>query len=213
MSTPEDDEALRLNGLHRFRKHSPRLLLQEYSHCEVPAGCGGVVLRWIDREAGLPALVRLAALGPIDCWLDDVELRTTRIELSAGPHVLALAIRELPGPGTPMLAELAVNLPDQSETLVRSEASRWWIVDAPPAGDWTRPGYDAAAQGWRRASEHSDYAAALGEHERWRWSSIARNARALALPDTQAWLRCEFTLTPDLITRHLTAAEERWRDR
>src|SRR5574339_211352 len=71
--TTSDDEALRLNTLHRFRKHSPRLLLQEYSHCEVPAGCGGVVLRWIDREGGLPVVVRVAALGPVRAWLDGTE--------------------------------------------------------------------------------------------------------------------------------------------
>ena len=42
MADELDSEALRLNTLNRFRKHSPRLLLEEYSHCEVPAGCGGV---------------------------------------------------------------------------------------------------------------------------------------------------------------------------
>ena len=46
------DEGPKLNGPDRYRKRSPRLVLEEHSHCEVPAGCGGVVLRWIntDRE-------------------------------------------------------------------------------------------------------------------------------------------------------------------
>ena len=36
----------RLNSVDRFRKKSERLVLEEHGHCEVPAGCGGVVLRW-----------------------------------------------------------------------------------------------------------------------------------------------------------------------
>jgi hypothetical protein len=33
---------LKLNDLDRYHKRSASLILQEYSHCEVPAGCGGV---------------------------------------------------------------------------------------------------------------------------------------------------------------------------
>lgn len=40
------DRDLKINSLSRFSKQSSRLVLEEYSHCEVPAGCGGVVLRW-----------------------------------------------------------------------------------------------------------------------------------------------------------------------
>jgi hypothetical protein len=36
---------LRLNSLSRYTKRSPEYVLEEHSHCEVPAGCGGVVLR------------------------------------------------------------------------------------------------------------------------------------------------------------------------
>lgn len=43
---------LKLNTLDRFTKQPGLLALQESSHCEVPAGCGGVVLRWIDPRAG-----------------------------------------------------------------------------------------------------------------------------------------------------------------
>jgi hypothetical protein len=51
------DHKLKLNGLSRYTKQSPRLVLEEYSHCEVPAGYGGVVLRWRNPDQPLPMLV------------------------------------------------------------------------------------------------------------------------------------------------------------
>ena len=66
-----DAEALRINKLHRFAKHSPRLVLHEYSHCEVPAGCGGVVLRWLDPATGRPCVIELGSVDLRACvWLD-----------------------------------------------------------------------------------------------------------------------------------------------
>jgi hypothetical protein len=215
----DDDEALRLNTLHRFSKHSPRLLLQEYSHCEVPAGCGGVVLRWIEREGGLPAILRMAALGPIRCWLDERELISSTVELHAGKHVLALEVTELPRANTPIAVRLDVNLPNNSTTLLRSAAdSRWWLTLATPSGDWSRLGYDASAHGWVRTREHPNYEAEVPQDQRWRWSSLTREpyanrpqipaaARPLMLPSTQVWLRCEFTLDAVTITRHLAPAD------
>lgn len=87
------DDDLRINTLHRFAKHSPRLTLQEYSHCEVPAGCGGVVLRWVDPRRGVPIRVRAIVLGETETWLDGAPLPGgghTRIE--AGTHVLAVHV-------------------------------------------------------------------------------------------------------------------------
>jgi hypothetical protein len=220
----DDEEALRLNTLHRFSKHSPRLLLQEYSHCEVPAGCGGVVLRWIEREGGLPAILRMAALGPIRCWLDDRELISSTLELHAGEHVLALEVTELPRSNTPIAVRLDVNLPNNSTTLLRSaEDSRWWVTIAEPSGAWSGLGYDAAAHHWTRALAHPDHEAEVPQDQRWRWSSLTREpyanrpqipaaARPLALPSTRAWLRCEFTLDAATIARHLTDSEVRARD-
>ncbi|MBX3232066.1 MAG: hypothetical protein KIT84_19875 [Labilithrix sp.] len=90
-----DESDLRINTLHRFEKHSPRLTLQEYSHCEVPAGCGGVVLRWIDPRLGPSARVRVVAIGAVDTWLDGVLLGGDRAPLGPGRHVVALRLRSL----------------------------------------------------------------------------------------------------------------------
>lgn len=52
-----DEQELKLNGISRYSKRSPRLVLEEYGHCEVPAGCGGVVLRWRKPNQPVPALL------------------------------------------------------------------------------------------------------------------------------------------------------------
>jgi hypothetical protein len=219
----DDEEALRLNTLHRFSKHSPRLLLQEYSHCEVPAGCGGVVLRWIEREGGLPAILRMAALGSIRGWLDERELISSTMSLRAGEHVLALEVTELPRANTPLVVRLDVNLPNDGTTLLRSAAdSRWWLTLAEPSEDWRARGYDASAHGWSRVLAHPDHESELPQDQRWRWSSLTREpysdrpgipaaAQALALPSPHVWLRCVFTLDAATLERHLVGAEARTR--
>lgn len=97
-SMSDDDEALRLNTLHRFRKFSPRLLLEEYSHCEVPAGCGGVVLRWIDPSAATPAVIRVFADAQLSSWLNGVAIESGRVDLRPGMNVLALALEQVQQP-------------------------------------------------------------------------------------------------------------------
>lgn len=90
-----DDDDLRINTLHRFAKHSPRLTLQEYSHCEVPAGCGGVVLRWVDPSLGPCVRVRVVGIGTVETWMDGRRLIGDRVPLGPGRHVLALHFQSL----------------------------------------------------------------------------------------------------------------------
>jgi hypothetical protein len=47
----------RLNSLDRFRKQPGRLVLEEHSHCQVPAGCGGGVLRRRNPQEGPQAFL------------------------------------------------------------------------------------------------------------------------------------------------------------
>src|SRR5947199_1939086 len=81
-----------LNSVERFRKQPGRLVLEEHSHCEVPAGCGGVVLRWRNPLAALPVTVHLYAPVKPVCFLDGDELQTGRIDLVPGRHVAAVLL-------------------------------------------------------------------------------------------------------------------------
>src|SRR5438445_588541 len=81
-----------LNSLERFRKQPGRLVLEEHSHCEVPAGCGGVVLRWRNPRATLPLLLHLYAPGEFTLSLDGDTPRTGRVDVAPGRHVVGLVL-------------------------------------------------------------------------------------------------------------------------
>src|SRR6185437_8664756 len=85
----------RLNSLNRFRKQSARLVLEEHGHCEIPAGCGGVVLRWRNPRAALPVSIQFYSSVPSTCWLDGAEVRVGRMDLAMGRHVVAIAVEEV----------------------------------------------------------------------------------------------------------------------
>lgn len=108
------DEDLRLNTLHRFAKRSSRLTLLEYSHCEVPAGCGGVVLRWVDTEGRVAVRVRVRRTGGmIDTWLDGEPLDTSSALIAPGiPHVLAFHVRLRPGTTTELRPSVSLERDD-----------------------------------------------------------------------------------------------------
>jgi hypothetical protein len=85
----------RLNSLDRFRKKSDRLVLEEHGHCEVPAGCGGVILRWRNPHALQSAVLWLYAPVPADLLLDGEPPGRGRVDLTVGRHVLALALENV----------------------------------------------------------------------------------------------------------------------
>ena len=208
----DEDEALRLNTLHRFRKHSPRLLLEEYSHCEVPAGCGGVVLRWVDPGMGTPAIVRSYVQAQIALWLDGAPLDSGRVDLRAGVHTLALELTKIVPPSHTRLASLlrrrrpaalllsivrALARDHAAATplvLLTSQVGRAWRVtgEQPPDG-WTAPEFDDSA--WPVA-QPAELDAEL--HEPWRAQQLqGHGALPIALPPDRAWIRVRFEV-PEL---------------
>lgn len=84
-----------LNSLDRYVKASPRFVLEEHGHCEVPAGCGGVVLRWRDRFVSVPLEIAAAVVGAEswDVLVDGEPPSTARPLLSPGRHVLTVVAR------------------------------------------------------------------------------------------------------------------------
>jgi hypothetical protein len=85
----------KLNSLDRFRKHPGRLVLEEHGGCEVPAGCGGVILRWRNPLAAVPVTVYLYTPVPATCLVDGTPVETGRLDLAPGQHVLAVAIEDV----------------------------------------------------------------------------------------------------------------------
>jgi hypothetical protein len=190
----EDD--LRINTLHRFAKHSPRLVLQEYSHCEVPAGCGGVVLRWFDETSGLPVSLRLFAEEMNgDTWLDGQELPSVRATLADGEHVFSAHLwRKTTDTGLhPVLVALSV-LPDASsdEDLLHRASPVWRMTTRAPEEGWTEIAF--ADDTWEDVPlAPRQLVEAL---DGWQ-ARVVRDAEALgqriyAIPRPDVWLRVRF---------------------
>jgi hypothetical protein len=80
-----------LNSLDRFRKQSTRLLLEEHSSCEVPAGCGGLLMRWRDPQAARPLTIRIYTASEVaTTWLDGQPLQRGYLDVRPGKHILAV---------------------------------------------------------------------------------------------------------------------------
>jgi hypothetical protein len=188
-----EDDDLRINTLHRFAKHSPRLVLQEYSHCEVPAGCGGVVIRWYDPGGGAPATLRVflvEARG--EMWLDGAQLATGWLQLAPGPHVIALHVTPAENAAKPRIAMIAAQY-DANEDVDLAANAHWRATTHEPAAAWTEVGFAETWDDVPRAS--AEVLASLGEDSRWTIDDAQRRGRALyELPRETCWVRIAFVV-------------------
>lgn len=200
----------RLNSIDRFRKDPGRLVLEQHSHCEVPAGCGGVVLRW--RNPLVSRLFRVHVYTPweIDWRIDGREVTNTLVDLAIGPHVMSLHIDQgevnrfclmfaaVPG-------RYSQAGPAEAPVRILSAADGTWRYTlTEPAGiGWMAPGYDDS--GW------SDLRAGRTARLEWKdFGSYAHHhcreagAACLAIPRPprkagSLWVRKAFTVpAPDL---------------
>lgn len=143
-----------LNSLERFRKQSPNLVLEQHSHCEVPAGCGGVVLRWRNPHAVRPLRFRLFTSGKAECWLDGELVKRGHFDLAPGRHVLAIAI-EL-GDREGLLRAALIHdtkeahreggTAESAFRLLSAADGQWKAVTAAPGAGWQALEFDDS--GW-----------------------------------------------------------------
>jgi hypothetical protein len=144
----------RLNSVERFRKQPGRLVLEEHSHCEVPAGCGGVVLRWRNPTSPIPVTVTLYTPVKAACSIDGAPLQTALVYLPPGPHVLAVAV-ENADLSAGLLMFAATHDPKHYQRgapgevverplKVLSEADGSWkfTLRRPAGDDWLTPSFD-----------------------------------------------------------------------
>src|SRR5438067_610618 len=71
-----------ISSLDRYRKRSARLVLEEHGSSVVPAGCGGVVLRWRNPQQTVPLVVYLYSPGQAQLFLDGALVESTGVDLA-----------------------------------------------------------------------------------------------------------------------------------
>lgn len=190
-----EDEGLRLNELARFSKRSQRLALEAHSHCEVPAGCGGAVLRW--RRPGEPIGIRITSyLTPTcsDLQLDGVALDETRVKVAPGEHVISFVV-DGPRANTGFVLARIHLMPTiqtaHTPVAKADEHGRWQASLSEPAGAWRSPGFDAQEL-------EALIAAPVPEPEgnaRWIVQSLgAASGRGLSASAPRAWIRWSFSV-------------------
>ena len=183
---------LRINTLHRFAKHSPRLTLREYSHCEVPAGCGGVVLRWTDPTDARAVFVHLGTPNAeVDAWLDGTEIVASAHALAGDEHVLALHVtRHAKTPTGRLLVAPSVSIePGSANLLPRSLVARATTTIEPdiaradlddrhwPLAERATPRDIVGLTAWRR-----------------RYQQLLDEGALVLVADDEIWMRLHFRL-------------------
>ena len=204
------DRDLKLNSLGRYAKSKSRLVLEEHSHCEVPAGCGGVVLRWRNPNSGLLFILHFFGSSKGRILFDGKALASARPLISFGEHVLSFALTDIV-PGSVVLGFAAVHdesqpdfprvsQPGGRKTSVLSAADgSWKYVTTEPAGDaWTRPGFDDAQ--WRVMTACEPPLLDKQSLQKYRLETILElGAACLGIEgaSSRAWVRKSFTIRPD----------------
>jgi hypothetical protein len=143
-----------VNSLDRFRKQPGRFVLEQHGNCEVPAGCGGVVLRWRNPNTSVPFLFHMYSPGTaLRGFLDGKELTSSRVEIAPGRHVVAFELQDA-ARTEGLLLFVAVRQERQGHTvteggvlLVSVVDGSWKATHDPPAEDWTAVTFDD--QLWR----------------------------------------------------------------
>lgn len=186
------DRELKLNSIDRYVKSSPQFVLEEHGHCEVPAGCGGVVLRWRNPTAAVPVQFQTLIVNAenYSALVDGARLVTSRPLLSPGEHVLTISVIAEPAATVQLLFSVHADLPGKQPLLISEPSGSWrWSMEEPP-DEWTRLEYDDAAwspltPGELTAEQADDYVA-----RRLRESGV----RPLMIPahGRRLWIRATF---------------------
>ena len=190
------DRELKLNSLSRYQKDSPQFILETHDHCEVPAGCGGVVLRWWNPSLGVPIEMWVYAAGEYEFFLDGKASVSGRPMVSFGQHVLAFRIITAERTqGILMFAGIYdeearhTRLSRKTGTAVSilSAAGQGWKDTLSDPGDesWMLPGFDDT--NWRDMVEKPVLKPQGWNHQYNRL--IARKAQGLAVEPESLWGR------------------------
>jgi hypothetical protein len=143
------DRELELNSIDRYVKSSPAFVLEEHSHCEVPAGCGGVVLRWRNPATSVPVRLQVwvgGTGGSCRALLDGAPPASARPLVAPGRHAVLLRVEPGSEATTQVLFRAAVQVHNSREDGEQLSLDWRWTDVEPPPDAAARVGFDDA--GW-----------------------------------------------------------------
>lgn len=203
---PKPKRDLKLNSIPRYSKASPQFVLEEHGHCEVPAGCGGVVLRWTNPHRARPVEFWLEASGNVDFVLDGKPPSSGRPMVEYGDHVLGFRISHFDrSTGILMFAGvydeekmIHTGLSRKSGRkiyLLSTDDGTWKYSGVEPEDDsWMQPGFDDS--NWRSLIR-KDFPEPK-EQKRYRLDKLREfGARGLGIAEKRetVWIRKSFSLS------------------
>lgn len=196
---------LKLNTLSRYSKESPRLILEEHSHCEVPAGCGGVVLRCRNPQTGVALTVSFYSAGEAALYLDGVELANARVLVPWGEHVFAATVSDFDhrcailglAAGSDAMLDNRVGPAGGPPVTVSSMPGSDWkcTAEEPSSGEWMQPGLDES--GWQPLIANSNTPEDAESRASYRIKRIIeKGGRLLGIqrPASKIWVRGKFVV-------------------
>lgn len=195
-----DDRTIKGNDLARFEKQSETLSLEQYSACEISAGCIGVVFRWSDLASAISVNATVLGTGKsLAVYFDGVAFERRFPKVEVGAHVLALQV--VAGEG---LTAAVVTMHERPGTQRGPDARRWrfqtdtaswrmWLGPAAPQG-WAEPGFDDRrwATPLAHPSTRSDWDFRFAERE----GAVLIGAPLTTAPGTVMLLRGRCAYTP-----------------
>ena len=202
---------LNLNSLLRYSKKSSRYVLEAQSHCEVPAGCGGVVLRWRDPKKGIPLTFRIYAGGAYKFFLDAHPLPSARPIVPIGEHVVSVVISEFDPSRVVLL--FAAKYEEKGAGIGYSERAAagalhflsapdgsWKCSSVEPQGNsWQLAGFDDSAWTAMPAREWAPDREQKATVQSYRAEELLRmGAQGLGVAGspTKVWIRRTFSVRP-----------------
>jgi hypothetical protein len=183
----------KLNSLSQFRKRSSRLLLEEHHGCEVPAGCGGVVMRWRNPLEARPLRIHLLTTAASAAWIDGEVLTLGRADLRPSRHVLAIEIGEVNRVSGLLMAALQHDplekpredappaIVEPPLCVLSAADDSWLFTLQQPADNWRSLDFDDSA--WTALVDLPIPEIDWSQPNGYQWQSCHRaNAAALGIP-------------------------------
>lgn len=198
---------LKLNSPSRYSKESPQYVLEEHGHCEVPAGCGGVVLRWTNPHRAIPVQFWIYTRGESRLYLDGKRTSSGRPMVAYG-DVLGLRIENADASSGLLMFAAFYDVEEtihknrsrkgrQKKYVLSADDGSWKYTEKEPDGDaWMLPGFDDSA--WRTMTISSLPEPGELDPGEYRYRRLQKaGARGLTVPvaGDPIWVRKAFSIS------------------